>query len=163
MKSILLVTSDFYPKSGACSNIIDSLIKEFEKHFAVCVVSCRASNEVVEHPSIVSYESCSFKKIKGLINRSNALLQKIVIRIQKKLGLYYYNYFEYKAFIKLFKKIKANQFDFVFTVSGNFSNTFACLDFFKKRKTRIISYQVDPLINNNCCNKKNLKKRFNSC
>ena len=149
MKKILLLTSDFYPFAGACSNISNSIANALINYgYHVDVVKACKSDASFSPLSIKSFSRSKTSDYLRVRDKIRVIIEKTIIHLQKKTKTYYFNWFDYHSFFRLLKKIKAKEYDYIFSISGLFCNTFAAVDYCRKNRVNLIVYQVDPFLDN---------------
>lgn len=159
MEKILFVISDSYPHSGACTNIVSKIINELNRKYEISILSLNGEESGTSTFSVQSYQFAKLSSIKNPIKKAAAIFEKSIIKIQKSLGIFFINRFDYRAYMSKLKKISADKYDYIFSISGIAVNTLACLDYCKKYGGKLIVYQVDPLVYNSEYPAKTIEKR----
>lgn len=162
---LLFVTTNCYPKTGTCTNLIERILFEGEmisKVESVMVLSGKSSffdsaSELYNGVNIVRVDTWSLYKrseIKEVATRN--ILEAIV-----GLGVKAVKYLEERLcrshfmdsclerdFYRALMKIDKSKYDVIISISGRYEGTSAVLKFIKKYNKKAILYQVDPCLTN---------------
>lgn len=169
---ILFVVFDYYPSGSAEANILFKLTKELSKK-PNCDVSILTSKnsitdnsfECINDITIHKVDYCTVYKlsqIRDIFKKLKIAFQKIIELICRKFRVKkFINYYLYKKFYESLKKLENFDFDFIIPTCGFFEIYLACKDFMKDKKinSKLVLYQLDPLIDNISYSKKSLNFR----
>ena len=178
MSKILVVIAEFYPLQNATANCVMNIcskIKKMDKSLQFDVLCYKSSvNDSSESTykifhiyrinklafiSKQSFYSMHRKKI-HLFKKVFFLLNKICFKIEKK--LYHKPWrLSYKKVVKKIKELDVkNNYDYLLSVSGDYSVSYACSTYKNKnKKIKLITYLTDPLVENPLYIKKSEKAK----
>ncbi len=178
MKKILFVTTNNYPYSGTCSNILSNiinegnLIKSFEN---ISVLACKKTindDDIESVNAVTVYRVLSWSLVqrnelkeclqsKKICPFISGFIWKLLLFFYKKiLKNDFYDFVSVYAFYKSLKKYHAEKFDAIISISGRYGASIAVEKFAKKHNIEFILYQVDPAATNKVYNKKTQQQRL---
>ena len=160
----LFINTDYYPKYGACSNILNNLLiggKLVEKIGEVDVITVKESlfdlsyekwNNISIFRLEIPYFINSLTLKKSIINKTYSTIKIILGKVMYRIWIVLYkNKYLYKGittkFVNAFKNIDINSYDIIIGMSGNFNIIDALIKIKKMTLiNKFIIYQVDPCL-----------------
>lgn len=174
---VLLVASCSYPMSGTGTNIINKLlfdgklVNNFDKTTILCGKENPNELDFENIDGIQVFRTFSYTvypkellkdlKKKNIMQYLQAVTEKVLFHIEERL---FHNAFgdrfAVRAFYKKLKKIWADSFDLIISMSGRYYTSIATARFCKRKGIPFIFYQVDPCASNQYLSVKSLQRRI---
>ncbi len=172
---VLLVTTNAFPDEGTCTNIFKKLILDGKMSDCFRVDILAAQKSFCENKKIKFHNSDVYKVFSPtLVDRSDfiQLARKhffVFLNGGVQRAFHHYEHRVIKSafidiptknsFYKALKRIKADRYDYIISISGRYDATAAVYKYCKRYNTPFILYQVDPCRTNKVLLPESMKNR----